>query len=394
MRSLRPLTHMRLRPPQHLTLTPHHHRPYSSSPPINTTSYLASAREKFTSQLPKLIPATLTPSKADQLTLALEDANPAFCQSHGEIEEKDPLPQGYHMVYFEPKLSSYKPMSDGTDPYHFPGEPFERRMWVGGEVTFEPAYWKHMLLLSDNGTKAECIETVNAKATEIKGDKVFVEVGREYFATTTTTTTTTAPPSQSESAQSESKVKVLSETRKLVFLRPWEKEEEGGKKEGADDGLVNEAAMQQQEERLGKRKKIKAPWTPLFSFPLAPSARFLSLFSVLTSNAHRIHLDGRYARVEEGYKDALVHGPLTLVLMLEGLTSYLYKRGKGDMRWTRKRVRSMSYRNLAPLFRGDEMRVCGALTKTKGEEEEEWVVWIEDFEGGLAVKGSATVVGR
>ncbi|KAK4639428.1 hypothetical protein QC761_708075 [Podospora bellae-mahoneyi] len=374
MRSIRPLLthHLRLRPPPRLPhlLTPHDQKPYSSSPLpppplINPESYLASARQKFVSQPPKIISATLTRSKADQLTLALEDANPAFRQSHGEFEDGDPLPQGYHMVYFEPKMSSYQPMADGTDPYHFPGRPFARRMWVGGEVNFEREYMGCMLL-GEGGkeTKAECREWVESEGVEVKGGKVFVEVGREYFALT-----------------GEEKVKVLTEKRRLVFLRP----------------LEEELARQVERLRLGdkkavERKKIKVPWRPFFSFSLRPDAQFLSLFSVLTSNAHRIHLDSKYARVEEGYKDVLVHGPLTLVLMLEGLASYLHKSGKEKRRW----IKSMSYRNLAPLFKGDEVRVCGALAKSQGggEGEEEWVVWIEDFEGGLAVKGSATVVGR
>ncbi|KAK4175978.1 hypothetical protein QBC36DRAFT_353403 [Triangularia setosa] len=420
MRTLHPIRHLRLRPPRHLSLTPHLHKPYSSSssssspplspPPVIIESYLDFARKKFSSQRPKHLPTVLTPDKADQLTLALEDANPSFCQSHDEYEDYNLLPQGYHMVYFEPKVSSYTPMLDGTDPYHFPGQPFERRMWTGGSVTFTPEYHSRMLL--SDSTEAECIETVNPRATQFKGeDKVFVEISRDYYVTSPPTT-----PSQPES-----KIKVLSETRKLVFLRPLPpppqkplpqspsspEESSSSEPSPSSNGEVVAESMSKLEledkpasASVPKTtKKIKAPWNPLFSFPLTPSHQLLSLFSVLTNNAHRIHLDTRYARRVEGYKDTLVHGPLTLVLMLEGLTSYLYKSGGGSLEERKKRwVREMNYRNLAPLFRGDKMNVCGALAKTKGEnkegKEEEWVLWIEDQEGGLAVKGNATVVSR
>ncbi|KAK4196715.1 hypothetical protein QBC40DRAFT_257746 [Triangularia verruculosa] len=390
MSVFRPLTRLRLRPPRHLHLTTHHHKPYSTSspssppppppPPLNIETYLCSAYIKFNSQLPKLLPAILKPDKTDQLTVALTSTNPSLCQSHDEYEENDPLPQGYHMVYFEPPSSSYEAMGDGTDPYHFPGKPFERRMWTGGSVTFTPAYRSHMLL--SEKTKAECIETVNPKATKFKGgDMVFVEINRDYYVA---------------SPQEETKTKVLSETRNLVFLRPLEKvsspEAKGESTEpptaALSDLTIKETAV------LPPRKKLTLRRKPLFTYPLVPTQELLSLFSSLTYNNHLIHLSTRYVRKEEGHKDTLVHGPLTLVLLLEGLTSHLYRTGQKG-KW----VRELSYRNLAPLYRGDELRICGArAVKRKGVEqkdgEEGWVVWIEDFEGGLAVKGTAVVMSK
>ncbi|KAL8799903.1 MAG: hypothetical protein Q9200_007416, partial [Gallowayella weberi] len=46
------------------------------------------------------------------------------------------LPQSYHLAYFHPPtpLSSLYP--DGTDPLHSPGLPFTRRLWAGGDITF------------------------------------------------------------------------------------------------------------------------------------------------------------------------------------------------------------------------------------------------------------------
>lgn len=78
------------------------------------------------------------------------------------------------------------------------------------------------------------------------------------------------------------------------------------------------------------------------------------------SNVYWIYFDSKYVRVEEGYKDVLVYGFLMLVLMLEGFVFYLYKSGKEKRRW----IKSMSYRNLVLLFKGDEVRVCGVLVKS------------------------------
>jgi hydroxyacyl-ACP dehydratase HTD2-like protein with hotdog domain len=75
----------------------------------------------------------------------------------------------------------------------------------------------------------------------------------------------------------------------------------------------------------------------------------------------------------------LVHGPLTLVLMLSVLRRQL---GKGE------EVESFSYRNLAPLYACEEMRVC---LKRDREKTRIFDVWIEGSLGGYAVKGTAVI---
>jgi hydroxyacyl-ACP dehydratase HTD2-like protein with hotdog domain len=55
-------------------------------------------------------------------------------------------------------------------------------------------------------------------------------------------------------------------------------------------------------------------------------------------------------------------------------------------------VKSLNYRNLAPLYVGEEMKVCLRRGKAEGDELG-WDVWIEGPEGGLAVKGRAVTTG-
>lgn len=81
-----------------------------------------------------------------------------------------------------------------------------------------------------------------------------------------------------------------------------------------------------------------------------------------------------------------MHGPLTLVLMLSALSSQL-KDASENIR--RELVQSFTYRNLAPLYVGEEMKVCVRRDRTK---EGKFDVWIEGSGGGYAVKGSALVV--
>jgi len=135
---------------------------------------------------------------------------------------------------------------------------------------------------------------------------------------------------------------------------------------------------------------MAAPARPDYSFTLVPDAMLLFHFSALTYNAHAIHLDPEYAREREGYKERLVHGPLTLVLMLAALRACLAPEEE------RAYVKSIEYRNLAPLYVGEEMRVCvREMGVDKGlEREKRWQVWVEGPEGGMAVKGTAVSASR
>jgi hydroxyacyl-ACP dehydratase HTD2-like protein with hotdog domain len=122
-----------------------------------------------------------------------------------------------------------------------------------------------------------------------------------------------------------------------------------------------------------------APHAADFSIALVPSASLLFRFSALTFNAHSIHLNPQYCREVEGYRNLLVHGPLTLVLMLSVLRSQL-KPGE--------KVKTFDYKNLAPVYADEQLKVCIRKDRAKGDKYE---VWIEGREGGYAVKGSAIV---
>jgi hydroxyacyl-ACP dehydratase HTD2-like protein with hotdog domain len=148
--------------------------------------------------------------------------------------------------------------------------------------------------------------------------------------------------------------------------------------------------------------------TPEFVFPLKPDATLLFHFSALTYNAHAIHLDPDYCRNREGYKGLLVHGPLSMVLMLSALRGCLARlQSQAKVQTPRPAaarkssstpgeaeqpsmpyIKSLNYRNLAPLYVNEEMRVCLRRTKAEGDGLQ-WDVWVEGPDGGLAVKGHA-----
>ncbi|MCJ1472970.1 hypothetical protein MMC13_001619 [Lambiella insularis] len=132
---------------------------------------------------------------------------------------------------------------------------------------------------------------------------------------------------------------------------------------------------------------VKPQHEPTYSHVLTPTPAMLFRFSALTFNAHRIHLDRQYCLATEGHRNLLVHGPLSLILMIELLRRYLSREGShvlsAGLR-EKEQITEIEYRNLAPLYADEPMRVC-----VRRKKEGEWEVWIEGRDGGYAVKGVA-----
>ncbi|RSM19807.1 hypothetical protein CDV31_001438 [Fusarium ambrosium] len=124
------------------------------------------------------------------------------------------------------------------------------------------------------------------------------------------------------------------------------------------------------------------PHPPSHSISLTPSATHLFHFSALSFNAHSIHIDPIYAKEVDGHRALLVHGPLTLALMLRVLNDHI---------GPALSVSKFSYRNYAPLYVDEKMTINLRKVSREDAVEERWDVWIEGPEGGMAVKGNAHV---
>jgi hypothetical protein len=109
----------------------------------------------------------------------------------------------------------------------------------------------------------------------------------------------------------------------------------------------------------------------------------LARFSALTFNAHLIHLDREFARNVEGHRSLLVHGPLTQTLMLKFIGTHLESIPEGP-----HIVEAIEYRNLAPLYCDDELRLCAReKVGARMDDARIYDIWIEGPTGGMAVKG-------
>lgn len=54
-------------------------------------------------------------------------------------------------------------------------------------------------------------------------------------------------------------------------------------------------------------------------------------------------------------------------------------------------IKEIEYRNLAPLYATEEMRVCGREMEENGKEGKKFELWVEGIEGGMSVRGVAKV---
>ena len=120
---------------------------------------------------------------------------------------------------------------------------------------------------------------------------------------------------------------------------------------------------------------IAAQNAPDFSHTITPTANLLFRYSALTMNAHAIHLDPHYCRTKEGHRNLLFHGPLSFTFM-----SALVGQQKDKV----KKLVSVEYRNLAPLYCWEPIKFCG-----REIEPNKYEIWAETPEGGIAVKGTA-----
>ena len=167
------------------------------------------------------------------------------------------------------------------------------------------------------------------------------------------------------------------EYRTLVFMRDTRKE--------------GPMAVSQSSNKI-----LKPTQSPDFSHTMVPTRELLFRFSALTFNAHAIHLDKQFCREVEGHRNLLVHGPLTVVLMIEVLQRYLKTltgRGTFATEGLFGKIKSIDYKNLSPLYAEEEMKIC---VRRRGWEanqrrKEIWDVWIEGPDGGYAVKGTVRI---
>ncbi|PLB51793.1 hypothetical protein P170DRAFT_433662 [Aspergillus steynii IBT 23096] len=331
----------------------------------NPVSRAHSALSRLTSRNLPLTFDYLHPQPSHLLDLTLGDLLPHARRRGGDnsilpsVESAIPLPVGHHLVYFPPQVTLSQLLADGTDTLHSPGEPFNRRLWAGGRVRFPT---RSGLVL--DGSRAVCIETIRDIVTKGRSgeEKVIVRIERRIGTVQESEQETDIRDRLWRESEEDCGQSSIIEHRDLVFMREKSLEE-----------LDRDRVGFQKRQRI-----VKSPSDPEVRHNVTPTKALLFRYSALTFNAHAIHLDEAYTRDVEGFRGLLVHGPLTLTLLLAAIQPYLANSGRT--------IREIEYRNLTPLYAGEMLSICGKPKLAKHNAA--WDVWIEGKDGGLAVRGT------
>ncbi|KAJ8584933.1 hypothetical protein M405DRAFT_432765 [Rhizopogon salebrosus TDB-379] len=226
--------------------------------------------------------------------------------------EGTPLGYGHHLAFFHPRNHEALLRTDGTDADFCPPEPFSRRMWAGGTMTW---YKGGELKVGEKATSVSTVDKIEKKGFEAGKPMIFVKQRIEVTG------------------------------------------------EGCNEpGMVEERTHVYHASVASGEKRVPREINGLpksdFSFSYTPTLTTLFRFSALTFNAHHIHLDKDYAQKVEGHPERLVHGPLTALMLLENLIYH----------HPRAQLRTFTYRAHNPMFVNRAARIHGAIvSKDKAE---------------------------
>ncbi|CAE6998201.1 hypothetical protein P3342_000777 [Pyrenophora teres f. teres] len=255
-----------------------------------------------------------------------------------------PVPPGHHLVYFTSSLIESELGLDGTDKTVNPLSPYTRRMWAGGELTWKQD--RNALLRVGQEVK-ETTKLLSAEPKSLKSGGEMLVVGVEKTF-------------------SNGHGIALKDRRNWVFQREL------------DPGNQVQAPPRPPEKPLPTGPNQR-------DFCQTPTSLFR--FSALTFNAHKIHYLPEWCREVEGHRNAVVHGPLNLINMLD------FWRDISKSGDTEAVPESISYRAMSPLYVDEPYRILlekTTIKKGEGEADGHWQLGIWDSYGRQSMKGTIT----
>ena len=245
------------------------------------------------------------------------------------IGEGDPLPLGWHWLYFRQPCRASRLAPDGHEVRgdFMPDVDLPRRMWAGGTLRS-----LHPVSLGEPAALRSKIMSITEKRGR-SGRLVFVTVGHAVLQGNRRCVEEEQVIVYRESAARRS----AATARQKHAPQTATISSQGGTAhaEGTDDMVSSGGADARGAREPGGRPQPAPEWTETF----VPTTVTLFQFSALTYNGHRIHYDHPYVTRQEGYPGLLVHGPLTALLLLDAAR-----------RHSPRPVRQFRYRALAPLF--------------------------------------------
>jgi hydroxyacyl-ACP dehydratase HTD2-like protein with hotdog domain len=320
------------------------------------------------------------------------DAMRRALKSHLALQDYDDqmftVRPGYHQVCFNPMLQEGYLSGDGADKVHEPNEDWKFRVWAGASIEFAKPLIHHTSFRG--GLRQPRDVSVEEKISDARLVGNFHDQSAKVMVTVTRSLRCARHDADGRSLKSKvggfwhplAGAWLIKEQKHLCFMR-------------SIPGSL---------QSTGSPRIVKPPGDSNYSQTMTPTPILLFRFSALTLNAHLIHLDNHYTNNVYGMPKNLVHGPLTSLLMLEVLNEALREAAGGQRPLL---VSSFSYKNMLPLFVGEEIRICckkdhelepsinERYKPVGGRSWEQWTVWIQkDTENGptMAVRGTAVLL--
>jgi len=259
-------------------------------------------------------------SGVDDVTVPLVERLAATLDLDEAPKEGEALPVGWHAPLF-PRVVRQSQVGPDGHPMRgdfLPPVPLPRRMFAGRRVSFHAD-----LCVGDRARKESEITSVTIKEGR-SGKMVFVTVRHS-----------------------------ISSPRGLAIVE--------------EQDIVYRDEPDPNAPKPAPQPAVRtAPW----SKPFTPEPVVLFRYSALTFNGHRIHYDHPYVTQVEGYEGLVQNGGLTTLLVSE------LARAR-----SKRPIKSMTSRNVRPLFAGHEFMVCGEPS-TDGNSAR---MWVADHQSALAL---------
>lgn len=300
------------------------------------------------------------PIDANQLRLfsLMLDRPHVWGTSSSSLEQEEPkqgtpLPAGYHLAYFTPAQLPGVLGVDGTDASFNPQPPFTRRMWAGGSVHWPGAdpsqSSQHYLKVGDEATETTKVLSCEPKTIKKTGESMLV-VGVEK-----------------EFRDGKGDLCVV-DKRNWVFRAALDPSKQAKIPKKAAE--LSHQQIQDQNEGKVVRQYIRDT-VQLFRM------------SALTFNAHRIHYDLPWAQNVEGHRNAVVHGPLNMISMLDLWRDEAMAHGKGHdgIAYPKELI----YRATSPVYAEEPYRI---LMPHNGLETSEVEIQVVSDDGSSCMKGT------
>ena len=250
---------------------------------------------------PRQITDLLVRRRSEHLDLTVAPYLPSKpTQVEDNTPQNNKLPPGHHFVYFPTSSSELDTLQDGYEKHFAPSWPYRRRLWVTGQLKFQGDGLRF-------GCLAECRECLTKVRRGEKGTNIWIE--RTMY-------------NQNDGPTKWSIIerRCLRYIHDLSSVSPPDDTTEGPVRDKSTLNNTNQ---------------------PL-RHTFVPSQILLTRFSYLTYNFHRIHIDHEYATKIEGYPGTLMHGSLSIVLLLTAFRNHYYLPDK--------RIYTVTYSMYRPLY--------------------------------------------